>query len=739
MFIDKGKDKVAKIIFPLKQKIKGARIGLFKLNIRKIKINKLNIRKIKVNKLNIRKIKIKTRLIISFIVISVVPIMIIGAMSFSKSSSAIESKIETYSVQVVDQVSQNISLQMKKYESICNELMSYGDAVNGVKDYLKVATNFEKTSILTQKISSSFITRFSDNTHTISIFMKIQDRDQLLKILNADNHGSLVTLEDSVAYDKLLLDSSTTQVWLSRKLVNGRDSIIYVKHSVPYTIINNKPNYLGFKLSLYTVYDQSFLSSIYEDVDLGKNVDIFVMDSEGMVISSRDIEKIPPNSFYKDETLINKLMNKREKGESSFAATIDNSKYLVTFSAIENTDWFVVSTIPYTYLQKESRSFLWSILGIALIILSLALILSFLITQSISMPLKKMQVLMDEASMGNLYINIEDKYNDEIAEVLKKFNSMVENIRTLILKVRESSESVVLDAEGLASLSKVSQAASSQTATAVQQITKSTADQVNNTTLCVEHVTSLSDDINQVVNNIVQTSDIILNTKKYSDSTLDSIRSLKVKACETQNVSENITQTINSLKTEMKEIQKIIKLIGEIVEQTKLLSLNASIEAARAGEFGKGFAVVAKNIKQLADKSKNSLTDISNIINKIQKKTEDTVLLADDAGNIINIQLEAVAEVDKSFRTIYNAMEEIISKMNSSQESLSKALVSKENTLKSIDNIHMLSSDTALATRNVSVSVHEQKAGAEQLAALALKLNEMAQNLNKAVEIFKID
>ena len=178
----------------------------------------------------------------------------------------------------------------------------------------------------------------------------------------------------------------------------------------------------------------------------------------------------------------------------------------------------------------------------------------------------------------------------------------------------------MLDAEGLASLSKVSQAASSQTATAVQQITKSTADQVNNTTLCVEHVTSLSDDINQVVNNIVQTSDIILNTKKYSDSTLDSIRSLKVKACETQNVSENITQTINSLKTEMKEIQKIIKLIGEIVEQTKLLSLNASIEAARAGEFGKGFAVVAKNIKQLADKSKNSLTDISNIINKIQKK-----------------------------------------------------------------------------------------------------------------------
>jgi len=354
------------------------------------------------------------------------------------------------------------------------------------------------------------------------------------------------------------------------------------------------------------------------------------------------------------------------------------------------------------------------------------------------MPLKKMLVLMDEASMGNLYVNIEDRYNDEIAVVLQKFNSMVGNIRSLILKVRESSDSVVLDAEGLASLSKASQTVSSQTAIAVQQISKSTSEQVNNTTLCVEHVTSLSEDISQVVDNITQTSDIIINTKKYSDNTLDSIRSLNIKARETHTVSENITKTINSLNTEMKEIKKIIKLIVEIAEQTKLLSLNASIEAARAGEFGKGFAVVAKNIKMLADKSKNSLADISNIINKIQKKTEDTVLLAADADNIINIQLGAVAEVDKSFRTIYNAMEEIIDKMNNSQKSLSKALVSKENTLKSIDNIHVLSSDTATATKDVSISVYEQEAGAQQLTALALKLNDMAQNLNQVVEIFKI-
>jgi len=688
---------------------------------------------------NFRRITINTRLIIAFIVISVFPIVMLGAMSFKKSSSAIESKIETYSVQVVDQVSQNISLQMKKYEAICNELITYSDAVNGVSMYVNVASKFEKSAAYTKQIVPPFIANFSDNTNVISIYLKIQNKNELLKILNTDNHSNLITLEDTVTLDESVLTSSSSGSWLSKKLVNGKDSIIYVKHSIPYTIINGIPNYFGFRLSLYTVYDQNFLSTIYNNVDLGKNVDIFVMDSKGTVISSRDIVKTPPNSLYREESFINKLLSTKDKKDSSFSTTIDNSKHLVTFSAIKDTDWFVVSTIPYAYLQNESRSILWSILSIALIILSLALILSFLITRSISMPLKRMLVLMDEASMGNLYVNIEDKYHDEIAVVLQKFNSMVENIRGLISTVRTSSDSVVLDAEELAAFSKVSQITSSQTAAAVQQISQSALDQLNDTTQCVKHVSSLSEDINQVVDNITHVSDIILNTKKLSDNTLESISSLNKKAFETHTVSENITLTINSLSAEMKEIKKIIKLIVEIVEQTKLLSLNASIEAARSGESGKGFAVVAKNIKILADKSKRSLSDISNIINKIQKKTEDTVLSAAHADDIVNLQLEAVSEVDKNFRTIYNAMEEIINNMNSSQDSLSKALVSKEYTLRSISNIHMLSSDTASATQAVSISACEQEEGAEQLADLAVKLNDMARNLNKIVDVFRIN
>ena len=55
----------------------------------------------------------------------------------------------------------------------------------------------------------------------------------------------------------------------------------------------------------------------------------------------------------------------------------------------------------------------------------------------------------------------------------------------------------------------------------------------------------------------------------------------------------------------MEDITKTVKLINQIVDQTKLLALNATIEAARAGEQGKGFAVVASEVKNLSESTRS--------------------------------------------------------------------------------------------------------------------------------------
>ncbi len=90
----------------------------------------------------------------------------------------------------------------------------------------------------------------------------------------------------------------------------------------------------------------------------------------------------------------------------------------------------------------------------------------------------------------------------------------------------------------------------------------------------------------------------------------------------TQNVA--LSQRYAELSASVSEINQILSTVSEIADQTNLLALNAAIEAARAGEQGRGFAVVADEVRKLAERTQNSLTDIRRTIDGIVGGIEDT-------------------------------------------------------------------------------------------------------------------
>jgi methyl-accepting chemotaxis protein len=116
-------------------------------------------------------------------------------------------------------------------------------------------------------------------------------------------------------------------------------------------------------------------------------------------------------------------------------------------------------------------------------------------------------------------------------------------------------------------------------------------------------------------------------------------------------LAETSNGKIDHLSTATEEIGKVVEVIQEIAEQTKLLALNATIEAARAGDAGKGFAVVATEVKELARETAVATEDIRRRIEGIQQSTGSAIAAISEIGKV-------VTQINGASRTIASAVEE---------------------------------------------------------------------------------
>ena len=175
--------------------------------------------------------------------------------------------------------------------------------------------------------------------------------------------------------------------------------------------------------------------------------------------------------------------------------------------------------------------------------------------------------------------------------------------------------------------------------------------------------------------------------------------------------TEQISKTIEKLVEHVKKVSGITDAILNISSQTNLLALNASIEAARAGEAGKGFAVVADEIRQLAEMTKVSTEQITQIMNELTEITNDTQDELKSAVDSIDVQRDKVKTVHESFNEVEENISSLVSNMTTVSEEVSAVMNANGVIVDGISTLSGVSEEIAASTtegKNDMLSLHDK-------------------------------
>jgi len=392
----------------------------------------------------LRKTHIQNRLIVLFLILSLFPMLITGIYSYQKSSQAIHDKINTYSVEVVNQVAKNIEEELTRMENQTIEIAFSELVQNTLSNYEQLSewkiydARFRMRAEMVRKFS------FSEYISDVQLFTAQGD-----KIIAYGDTGFTLTFKDNFRKNLLaeIQEKNGAPVW---KAVDFRDELHQISRVYPentpeksYGIIIGrtiKELYEGTELgSIIIRVNENLFSDVYRNIDLGQGTEIFIVNAEGTVVSTRN-NNIRFNEKYPEAELIQKIREDANSTNESFELAIAQEKNMTAYSPIKGVDWYVVSTIPFSYLNRETGQIAKDIMGVSLIIFLLAVFLSYIFTKSISDPLNNLVEAMNQVEEGNLEVKIDDQAQDELAEAGSNFNQMVEELKDLLEDVKEKEK-----------------------------------------------------------------------------------------------------------------------------------------------------------------------------------------------------------------------------------------------------------------------------------------------------------
>jgi methyl-accepting chemotaxis protein len=284
------------------------------------------------------------------------------------------------------------------------------------------------------------------------------------------------------------------------------------------------------------------------------------------------------------------------------------------------------------------RSFWYTLLLIAVATVVGAIFAVFL-TRSMVGPLAGAVTVAERVAAGDLTVAVPaDDSPDEAGTLVQTLGRMVTQLRSQIGEIIEVVTALAASAAEITATSAQLAAAAAETAASYSE-----------TTLSIEEVKQTAQasiaSAQDVSAGAQRTMQVSQTGEQTVTNTLEGIRQIREQMT-------FIAERVISLSEQGQAIGELIATVDDIAEQSNLLAVNAAIEAAKAGDQGKGFAVVAREVKSLAEQSRQATRQVRGILNEIQKATGSAVMATEQGTKTVESGVRQSAEVREALRVL---------------------------------------------------------------------------------------
>ncbi len=725
---------------------------------------------------------IQGQLIIWFLAIGLIPLIIIGALSYLNAESALR---ET----VMDQLESVVHTKSVRTSSLLSRMQNWAftvatmPAVVGSRDS-EINIGLERLIELegNESRSEDYNKTYEMLYNSVKSFEDVQPEIIGVALFGKDGEAYVSTIPDVVPEGTQAEDIVNDQGMQTIPFKEGLQGLYMGEVTVSADgmtdimvtvspIKNVEGEVIGIaalRIDLTTIQD---LMADY--VGMGNT-------GETYIVRLKDKTMVTQSRFSEERTILEQVVDTyavQQVAEGNYEGRGEYEDYRGThivgvWRYIPEKDWVVLG-------EMDSEEAFEAVYNLATLVIIIGVVAAagiaaaaYFIARSISRPIVRVTDTATSIAAGDLNIRARVNVSNEVGVLANTFNEMADRLQVMMESERESRAHLertvneysafverVADGDltqmlhlngrgqeddlyrlginlnqmvdGLSDMARQIREAATGVSSAAAEIQAATTQQLASATEQDASVTQTMTTVEEVRATVNQTSS---RADEVADSASQSVQVSRTgQEAVTESIDgmqlirqrvEDIAENILLLSERSQQIGDIIQAVNDIADQSKLLALNASIEAARAGEEGKGFAVVAMEVRQLAEQSRDATAQVREILNEIQDATNTAVMVTEEGSKGADAGMTLVERAG-------SAIHELTETIETSAQSAMQIAASTRQQTNGMDQLAAAMTSIKQASAQAAASTRQAETSAQQLL-------DMARHMEETIDRYKL-